>query len=83
MTAALASNGTQLNHMEHQLKPYMYMHVYIYVYICVHIHINTYIHTGVGKSRFTVVRMENTIITPWLVWLSGLSASLQTKGSPV
>ena len=24
-----------------------------------------------------------TDIFPWLVWLSGLSASLQTKGSPV
>ena len=33
-----------------------------------------------GKSP---VKLKNTRCLPWLVWLSGLSASLQTKGSPV
>ena len=28
-------------------------------------------------------QIKTTEKEPWLVWLSGLSASLQTKGSPV
>ena len=31
----------------------------------------------------TIVVLRTQILAPWLVWLSGLSASLQTKGSPV
>ena len=27
--------------------------------------------------------LKSTVFTPWLVWLSGLSASLQTKKLPV
>ena len=35
-----------------------------------------------GKTRFTVVHLEKDM-QPWLVWLSGLSAGLRTKGLAV
>ena len=43
----------------------------------------TFVIVNSSQNRFFFFNLKNDFFMPWLVWLSGVSAGLQTKGSQV